>query len=113
MILDSVSGTTNSHCTISRALSHSLPPTVAVMPSVTDFNSSDFFPSGSAGQKKYYNRPKFLQAPDPDTLATPTFSVIGEAGRIRSPLLELHNLPDTFEGLLPPTSFYPTGHRGF
>jgi hypothetical protein len=84
------------------------------MPSVADFSPSDLFPSSSVGQKKYYNRPKFLQAPDPDTLATPTFGVVGGAGRIRSfSLLELLNLPDTFEGLTPPDYFYSTWQDDF
>src|SRR6266576_3710815 len=114
MILDLVPGTPTLHSTISRVVSRPPPSRPTAMPSVADLRNREFFPSGLVGQKKYYNRPKFLQAPDPDTLATPSFGVVGEAVRIRpSSLLELLNLPDTFEGLTPSSSFYSTWQDNF
>ncbi|KAK2466485.1 hypothetical protein APHAL10511_002127 [Amanita phalloides] len=84
------------------------------MPSVAEFNSSDFISSSIARQKKYYNRPKFLQAPDPDSLATPSFGILGEVDQIQSPpLLDFPDLPIAFEGLVPPDSFFPTYQDDF
>ena len=114
MILDLVPGAPTLHSTISRVLSRTPPSRPAGMPSIADLRNRENFPSGLVGQKKYYNRPKFLQAPDPDTLATPTFGVVEETGRIRSwSLLELLNRQDTFEGLTPPDYFYFTWQDDF
>lgn len=62
------------------------PPTLSVMPSVSESTSNK---SGQPAGKKYYNRPKFLQAPDPSTLATPSFGALDGTGSRLSSLVEL------------------------
>ncbi|KAF8631145.1 hypothetical protein AX15_002491 [Amanita polypyramis BW_CC] len=64
------------------------------MPSVSELPS--------AVQKKYYNRPKFLLAPDPSTLATPFSDIVAGPDRAPSPSpsLELFGMSHTIGKLV-------------
>ncbi|KAF8639733.1 hypothetical protein AX17_000995 [Amanita inopinata Kibby_2008] len=87
------------------------------MPSLAGFNSNLLPPATQPGQKKYYNRPKFLQAPDASTLASPSFGTVKERTPVPlPPIMELLGLKqrsetaplDVLNGSAGATRYQPT-----